>query len=417
MLSDAATKAFPTIGPVQEKDATGKIVQTAVITPSTDSLSYAAGASADRREYIYTDRPIYRPGDTVHIKGIARIGYDAKFEPVVGSTTIIIRDSSYDTARTQEVAMSKNGTYESEFVLDGKAPLGYYQINSSGGYGSFQVEEYVAPKFKVGIEGNKEEYLSGDTGTWTVSADYYFGVPVESGTVEYKLVSQDYYFDRYTDEYFSFGRGWYDREDGWYGDHYIASGKVAIGKDGKAMISKVLDIDKLFSGSNQNTSKLVTLRATVKNENGQSVSSEHSFIVHRGQFYAGLAMDEYFFNKGQSGTLKIKTVDTKGVPIAKSGLTLLLNRVDWKSYKRQEVDGNFYYRSEKTLTKIAEGALSTDDRGNGSYAFTAGDAGEYQFTLTGHDDKGNSLTATYGMYVSGGQCPTQANQQCDPGTY
>lgn len=386
---------------IRTKDVDGKMSETAVISANTDALSYASGVHADRREFIYTDRPIYRPGDTVHLKGIARIGYDAKYEPVTGSTTVTVRDASYNTLRTEDVALSKYGTYEMDVVLDSKAPLGYYQISSGGGYGSFQVEEYVAPQFKVGVKGDKEEYISGDTGTWTVSADYYFGVPVQSGTVEYKLVSQDYYFDRYSDEYFSFGRGWYDREDGWYGDHYIASGKAAIGKDGKAIITKELNIDKLFSSNNKQSSKLVTLRVTVKNENGQSVSSEHSFIVHRGQFYAGLAMEDYFYNKGQAGTLKVKTVDIKGVPIAKSGLSLLLDRVDWKSYKRQEVDGNFYYRSEKTLTKIDTTTLSTDDRGNGSYNFTAGDAGEYQFTLSGQDERGNTITATYGMYVSG----------------
>ncbi len=386
---------------IQLKDADGKATESAVISMNTDSLSYASGVSAVKREFIYTDRPIYRPGDTVHVKGIARIGYDAKYEPVDGTTTITIRDASYNVLRTQDVAMTKNGTYESNVILDSKAPLGYYQISTDGGYGSFQVEEYVAPQFKVGVEGNKEEYVSGDTGTWTVSADYYFGVPVSGGTVEYRIVSQDYYFDRYTDEYFNFGRGWYEREDGWYGDHYIAGGKATVGKDGKAIISKELNIDKLFTGDNKNTSKLVTLRVTVKNENGQSVSSEHSFIVHRGSFYAGLAMDDYFYNKGQAGTLKVKTVDIKGVPIAKSGLSLELDRIDWKSYKRQEVDGNFYYRSEKTLTKIDSTNLSTDDHGNGSYAFTAGEAGEYQFTLTGKDEQGNPITATYGMYVSG----------------
>ena len=386
---------------IQLNNADGKVTESAVISENADSLSYASGINAERREFIYTDRPIYRPLDTVHIKGISRIGYDAKYEPSAGTTTITIRDASYNTLRTQEVAISKNGTYEMDVVLDSKAPLGYYQITSAGGYGSFQVEEYVAPQFKVSVSGDKEEYISGDTGTWTVSADYYFGVPVSAGTVEYRLVSQDYYFDRYTDEYFNFGRGWYEREDGWYGDHYIASGKAVIGRDGKATISKELSIDKLFTGNNKNTSKLVTLRLTAKNENGQSVSSEHSFIVHRGQFYAGLAMDDYFYNKGQAGTLKVKTVDVKGVPVAKSGLSLELDRVDWKSYKRQEVDGNFYYRSEKTLTKIDAATLSTDDRGNGSYAFTAGSAGEYQFTLSGKDEQGNPVTATYGMYVSG----------------
>ena len=153
----------------------------------------------------------------MHIKGIALIVYDGTYEIVNGSTTLKIRDAKYENAREEEVAISKNGTYEMNFTLDDKASLGYYEISSGEGrgYGSFQVEEYVPPDFKVTVSGDKEEYLSGETAKFDISSDYYFGVPVDSGDVEYKLVSQDYYFDRYHDEYFNFGGSWYDREDGW----------------------------------------------------------------------------------------------------------------------------------------------------------------------------------------------------------
>ena len=383
----------------------GALVQngedSAIISNSTDALSYAGAAAPARREYIYTDRPIYRPGDTVHVKGISRIGYDAVYETDTGSTTVEIRDAKYETARTEEVHFGKNGTYEMSFTLDSKASLGYYQISTGrGGYGSFQVEEYVAPEFRVDVAADKEEYISGETAKLNIAAKYYFGVPVETGDVEYRIVAQDYYFDRYQDGYFNFGSGWYQNDNGWYGDKFITSGKLKLGKGGATALLQELSIDKLFTGDYRNRSKLVTIHVTVKNQNGQSVSSQKSFILHRGMFYAGLTMDDYFFVSGKQGVVKIKTVDTKGAPIQKDNLTLTLNRIDWKSYKRQEVDGNFYYRTEQTKTRVSKTTLATDKHGNGSYQFTAGSAGEYEFTVDGTDELGNTVSAKYELYVS-----------------
>lgn len=374
----------------------------AVVSNLSDALSWSQNAGPARREYMYTDRPIYRPGDTVHIKGISRIGYDAKFEIATGQTKLEVRDAKYDVARTLDCTFSKNGTYESSFVIDAKAPLGYYAISSdTGGYWSFQVEEYVAPQFKVDVTPDKEEYISGETAALNIAADYYFGVPVQGGDAEYRIVAQDYYFDRYVDGYFSFGRNWYDNENGWYGDHFVGSGKLKLAKDGKGVISKELNIDKLFTGNYKEQSKLVSVYVTVKNENGQSVTKQQSFIVHRGSFYAGLSMDEYFVETGKPGVVRVKTVDTKGKPVEVDALTLTLDKVEWKSYKRQEVDGNFYYRTERVKTAVSSTKLSTDKNGDGSYPFTAGGAGEYEFTIAGTDERGNTVSAQYALYVSG----------------
>jgi len=387
-------------------DVIGAIVSvgsdSAVVSNLSDALSYAQNAGPSRREYVYTDRPIYRPGDTVHIKGISRIGYDGVFEIPTGSATLEIRNAQYEVARTEKVTFSKNGTYEMSFMLDAKAPLGYYPISTNtGGYGSFQVEEYVAPQFKIDLSPDKEEYISGEKAVLNIAANYYFGVPIQGGDVEYRIVSQDYYFDRYQDGYFSFGRSWYNNENGWYGDHFLASGKLKLGKDGKGVITQEVNIDKLFTGNYKNQSKILTFYVTVKNENGQSVTKQQSMIVHRGTFYAGLTMDDYFVVEGGSGSVRIKTVDTKGKPIQKKNLELLLEKIEWKSYKRQEVDGNFYYRTERTKTKVKSTNIDTDQNGNGNYSFTAGTAGEYEFTITGTDELGNAVATQYDFYVSG----------------
>jgi uncharacterized protein YfaS (alpha-2-macroglobulin family) len=374
----------------------------AIVSRDSDRLSYASSVYPSSRDYVYTDRPIYRPGDTVHIKGITRIGYDAEFAIPTGSSTVSIRDATYNNVENIPVHLNKNGTYEATFTLDTKAALGYYSLSSErGGYGSFQVEEYVAPQFKVAVMGDKEEYLSGDTARVNVSADYYFGVPVAKGNASYRIVAQDYYFDRYTDGYFQFGSGWYNDDNGWYGDKYVTGGTLTLDEGGKGTIAQTLSLDKLFTGNYTKGSKVFTVYVTVKNENGQSVTTEHSFIVHRGEFYAGLSMDDYFAVEGKSTTVHIKTVDTKGAPRTTSNLTISLSRIEWKNYKRQEVDGNFYYRSERVSVPVTTETIDTDRNGNADYPFTAPKSGEYEFTLTGKDGKGNTVSTSYALYVGG----------------
>ena len=62
----------------------------------------------------------------------------------------------------------------------------------------------------------------------SVSGAYYFGVPLAGGTLEYSFTAQDYYFDRYTDEYFSFGNDWYYCSDCGYGDSFIGNGQTTL---------------------------------------------------------------------------------------------------------------------------------------------------------------------------------------------
>src|SRR5207248_3142290 len=132
------------------------------------------------------------------------------------------------------------------FSLPVDAPLGTYRIESLGGYYTFDVEEYVPSAFKLEVNSDKEEYIAGETFNLNVNANYYFGVPVENGQVEYSVMAQDYYFDRYTDGYFQFGSGWYYSDNPQYGDNFILREKVPLNSDGKAKISQTIDFNKFF---------------------------------------------------------------------------------------------------------------------------------------------------------------------------
>lgn len=384
----------------------GAIVHTdsdsAIVSSGIDRLQWGSSAVGVERTYLYTDRPIYRPGDKVSIKGLYRIGYDAEYEIFRDTNaTIEIRDSNYDVVLDTPVTINDYGTFTAELTLDANAPLGTYSISALEGYVSFDVEEYVPAAFNVETKADKEEYIAGDTAKISVDAAYYFGVPVEGGEVEYSVTTQNYYFDRYHDGYFRFGNDWYYDFDGYYGDTFISRGKVPLNSSGKASIEQQLDFAKLFKGEDGEKSKIFTVNITVKNKNGESISSQKSFIVHRGAFYAGITIDKNFLGKGEKTSLHVKTVDIHGKEMSANNILLEIKKIRWESYKRLEVDGNYYYRTEQKKETVQKDTLHTDRSGNASYEFVLNDPGEYEASVSVEDSEGNPIQATYDMYVSG----------------
>lgn len=374
----------------------------AIVAEDVDRLQWGSPAQAVERTYLYTDRPIYRPGQQVFIKGIHRIGYDANYEIFQGKKADIqIRNSKYEVVSKQSLDISDYGTFTTDFTLDAHAPLGTYSVSVPGGTAYFDVEEYVPAAFKVEATSDKSEYIAGDTLKLDVNADYYFGVPVESGTVEYSISSQDYYFDRYQDGYFQFGNGWYYSFDGSYGDKFILRGKTSLDSHGKAVISEQLDFNKFFKGDEGSRSKIFTVHITAKNKNGQSISTQKSLIVHRGELYAGINLDKSFVGKNEKVQARIKTVDTQGKGVSKNNIAIEIKKITWESYKRREVDGGYYYRSEQKKETVDKFTVSTDRDGNTNHELSLANEGEYEVNASTQDSRGNMISATQELYVYG----------------
>ena len=106
--------------------------------------------------HVYTDRPIYRPGQTVNLKGVLRNEKDVRFSLPVGSTVQVTIDSaSGEQIFQQELALSANGSFDGSLKLADGAALGAYTINAhlgdQGVAATFQVAAYRAPEFQVAV--------------------------------------------------------------------------------------------------------------------------------------------------------------------------------------------------------------------------------------------------------------------------
>jgi hypothetical protein len=377
-------------------------LDSAVVNDWADTLLNSYWTENTSKTYVYTDRPIYRPSHTVHVRGIDRIGFDGVYEiwnkeKVPLEIFDPLGNRVYDTLLDQ----SLYGTFSTSFELPEDAPLGMYRIEVFSQSYYFDVEEYVPAAFKLEAKTDKEEYVQGDTFVLDVQADYYFGVPLDEGTVTYSVTSQDYYFDKYTDEYFNFGGDWYYCYYCGYGDNFLFRGQTTLNERGQARIEKKINFADYFEKADSEGSKIFTVSVTAKDINGRSVSLQKSFVVHKADLYLGLKTDQYYTSVNTPNTLRVKTVDTEGKPIAKSGIEKVVYKVEWETFKRQEVDGGFYYRSEEKLTEVSREKIKTDNNGDWNGSLTLTSEGQYKVEVSSTDSVGNTVVTTTNVYIYG----------------
>lgn len=378
--------------------------ESAVVSAWADTLNSTSWWNAHQEEmlYVYTDRPIYRPGQEVFIKGLYRLHFDGVFKIFSDADMKVeVRNSKGEIVLSQKRPVSDYGTFATSVQLPLDAPLGTYSISAGNGWATFDVAEYVGAAFEAKAESDKEEYVAGETARIAVSGKYYFGVPLDGGVLEYSVSAQNFYFDRYRDEYFSFGNAWYSCYDCGYGDTYLKSGKVTLNAMGTAQLEQSLDFAQLFKGADSAQSKIFVLHGTITDKQGRSVGFQKSFIVHRGTTYLGVKADPSFTGVNEPITLRAKTVDMQGAPVAKSGITIVIHKVGWKSYKRQEVDGGFYNRPEETLTPIITKRASTNARGDYADDIVLTEPGQYRIVATTDDRVGNTVESVSDIYVYG----------------
>ncbi len=144
---------------------------------------------------VYTDRAIYRPGQTVHasvIKYENIKGQDAKALPN-SETKLTLRDANYKVVSEKTVQTDGYGTASADFELPQGGLTGQYSIQVSEVSGNcyFRVEEYKRPTFEVTFPKVNEKYTWGDTVVVKASAKTYAGVPVQGAKVSYTVTRRN----------------------------------------------------------------------------------------------------------------------------------------------------------------------------------------------------------------------------------
>lgn len=177
-----------------------------LISTSNDKFTPAKDIYLSRTRYyerkddkikhqLFTDRSIYRPGQTVHASAISYIvkkGLDASVPGKSMELNFILRDTNWKQVAEQKATTDEYGTASVDFELPKEGQTGLYSISVNGTVTKYvRVEEYKRPTFEITFPKVNEKYNWGDTVVVKASAKTYAGIPVQGAKVAYQVTRRN----------------------------------------------------------------------------------------------------------------------------------------------------------------------------------------------------------------------------------
>jgi uncharacterized protein YfaS (alpha-2-macroglobulin family) len=362
--------------------------------------------------YIYTNQPVYRPKAKVEFKGTIRKSAGGEFQNFPEKEiTVTIKDSRGAEVNKQVLKTNSNGSFSGDYTIADNAPLGdyyiYAMVDKDQSYtGSFTVEEYKKPEYKVDITLDKDQYTDGDNIVGVVQADYYFGSPVQDAEVEYNVYKKTFYKPWW---YFSEYKWWYEDyyqnvDDNYKYNNadYIYSGTGKLDKEGRFDFTYAIKEDFKAKNNyynwwyydndqNYETDFTYIIQAKVTDKSRREISSTKTVYVTRAQFYLNANTDKYLYKPGDNVTVQVRSNDFSDKPV-QTTFDGTVNEITWGRYPD--------YKQEKSFVTTFSG--STREDGLGMASFDAKDEGYYEIEIRSFDSRGKKVTTNTYCYVSTG---------------
>ena len=349
--------------------------------------TYAFSSTEDRwLGYIYTDRPVYRPGHTVHFKGILRLRAPSGYNVPAGKAVdVVINTQEGKTVYQKSLTANANGTIHDDLTLAAGAELGSYSIEvRSGGEsymnGNFEVEEYKKPEYEVRVTPAKTRVLQGESVQAVIDSRYYFGEPVAGAKVQYAVYRGHYWFPL-----------WYDADEevdtsGDNGDEYnddqILQEEGTLDPDGK------LTIEVPTTVSEKKIDFRYRIEARVTDEAKREIVGRNGFLATYGSFVVNATPDRYFYQPGAKASFRCEARDYDNHPVQ--------TRIHVELLK-----SNYRDRQNPELKAATDVETGPDGSANAELQIPPY-GGSFQVRLTAHTPENRDVTSSTYLWVSGG---------------
>jgi uncharacterized protein YfaS (alpha-2-macroglobulin family) len=374
---------------------------------------------------IYTDRSVYRPQQKVLWKAIAYHGASDRSSFQVAPNadlTVSLMDASYQAVETRTVKTNAYGSASGEFLIPTGRLLGGWNITARGDSASIRVEEYKRPTFEVTFKDDGAAALRlNSPASLKGEARYYFGLPVTSGQVKWR-VSRTPQFP------------WWWWEWGWSAPpartQVVASGTSQLGSDGTFEVKFKPEADPKLD-------KDVTYRyeaeADVTDDGGETRSATKSTRLGQVAIEARASLDTGFVLEGSDAVVSVRRTDLDGNGRAGAGTWHLLTIAQPDKTKlpadepvlppkgkapAYQSDGDKLrprwspgYSATTTLRQWADGAekakgdVTHDAHGDAKLTLPKLPAGAYRLRYETKDEFGAPFSTVTDFVVSGRQFP------------
>lgn len=373
--------------------------------------NYYRSDSDTHKTYFYTDRPVYRLGQTVFFKGMCR-SIDENGIANKGANEeldVTIEDPDNNEFKTLHVKTNAHGTFHGlvEVPADGKTGGYQVQIKYADGtisYQGFEIAQYRKPEYQVEVTPITERVIAGSKGKARVKATYFFGGPVANARVKYNVYSSTDWNTRWRlmdrPAFYSFFDDWYDADYYEGAGDFSAEGYAVTDANGEAIVefdTKAAEPPTAGPLGSEFADKKLKVEAEVTDISRLSVVGSGSMFESAGEFLLAVTPSNYVVSSGQPMAVDIKAVDYKGKPI-NTNLKLKVMRYPWDRFKSE-------YKPDVTLE---EKTASTDANGNVHVDFaTKGEwaSDSYYVIAQATDSSGHLIQDSSSIWVSSSEKP------------
>ena len=382
-------------------------------------MSSLSNQTDSYKTYFYTDRPVYRLGQTVCFKGITR--KQAPEGPTNPGKDIPVHVSVEDPENNElwnkDLTTSGHGTFHGLYSIPDDAKTGSYQLHityddGSVDYESFQVEQYRKPEYQVDVTPLTPRVVAGARCRARIHAAYYFGAPVANARVKYSIFSSCDWSSRYRlmprPSYCEFFDDWdnTDSDDGGYsgsdGGDFITDGFTQTDANGEAIV----EFDTKAQSEQQNQpysqsefcDKRYRVEAEVTDISRLSVTSSASSLVTSGNFAVFVQPQDYVVRAGDSMACDIHAIDYDGKPVTNEPVTVKLMRWIWDRAKSE-------YRGSEVETQLN---VTTDSQGKATAELkgkTQWPSDTFYVTAEAADTSGHKIFDSQSIWIANANCP------------
>lgn len=351
---------------------------------------------AEPRGFIFTDKGLYKGGDTVRLKGIVRHKKLGNWVvPGERDGRLNIHDPRDEKLVSASLRLSASGSFDFRVRLPEDAPTGYYSVRYELAdhtfYASFRVESYRPATFEVKVESGKERYYVGDELSATVQGEYLFGAPMAGDRVSWYVDLNRVVFVPPGFGDYSFGAGEPDRFDG---PSRVGAGSGKLDAQGRLPVRVRLKRERPVG------TFLATLEAEVTAVNERTGAGRGSWLVHSSEANVGVKTAHSFVAAGETMKFDVVVVSPEGKHLAGTVVNATVLRREWKTVRKAGTGGRWSwvndYRDVKVKTfKVRSAAEPV------RVEFRPEKPGSYVLRLEAQDRKRRPARAETQFWVSG----------------
>lgn len=315
--------------------------------------------------FCFTDRTAYRPGNTMHWKGIVR-NYAEGVISVPETTDVNITIIDHEGAvATLETSTNEYGTFSGSFNLPADARLGTWSLrieanDSVYGYASFAVEEYRLPEFTSMIEFDDGPHSMGSVINGRIKTHYYSGEPMPGARIELNIVESTFQ-DGWS---YNWSKQFLSQEDEEPEPKTIKHLELTTDANGSASFSFETDF------SDKHSLKYLIEAKTTDLAQRMIVQTEE-ISIHNHDFKALVVPEHSVMREGDTARIRITTTSNSGSPASLKGSLLLARRID-----------NSECRDTPQWESMCEIPVSTNKNGYALINLPRFESGEFQVVWT-----------------------------------